>query len=379
MTMRGVFIPKDTYPYFEEVYVSFDWFGGFAKVQKQRCALSLMLNFNEAYWNKGYKLLEISSGSLEPLGEKLSAMSLKKYVPSEGKSYYLESVFQSSRIYNNSGILIGPHHEFYSMEGKACKKKVKELSLGLISYKYEFEGVIFPAPAFHISLFYDYLYLNALLEPENRAVRDELLKSGYNAFSDLATKALNSQARSCALFVALYNNCLIDKVKDIKSFLDLFRVNMNNPNYAYENSYENVQLLVRNTSYVKPLRDLAPMVYTKLEVQTFYDSLKYRNDNINKVVMNTKFKKVKGLILSNSIVGVRLISDGIPHDIPYDISVDNFRYCGIDVSKLRDMINVIYYNGEYVTEWELNHSKVEEICGDINVFNYIRRIIDTLY
>ena len=63
--------------------------------------------------------------------------------------------------------------------------------------------MIFYAPAHHISLFYDFLYLNALLEPENQEVKDLLLSGEYTAFTDLATSSLNCQARSAAIFVGV--------------------------------------------------------------------------------------------------------------------------------------------------------------------------------
>ena len=89
------------------------------------------------------------------------------------------------------------------------------------SYKYEFDGMTFYAPAHHISQFYDFLYLNALLEPENKAVREQLLQEGFTAFTDLATKSLNCQARSAAIFVGLVKAGLIDEVRDYASYLKL--------------------------------------------------------------------------------------------------------------------------------------------------------------
>ena len=73
---------------------------------------------------------------------------------------------------------------------------VKAVAKEMYSYQYEFDGLTFYAPAHHISQFYDFLYLNALLEPENREVRNKLLQENYTAFTDLATKFLNCQARS---------------------------------------------------------------------------------------------------------------------------------------------------------------------------------------
>lgn len=184
MAVRSVFITKDTYPYFEEVYVTMDWFGGFAKSQKRKCELSLHLNFNKSLDNK---VLEIYSSSLNPLGSQLSAMNLKKRT-SRGVTS-VESAFQSSRVYYDGDEKIGPHHEFLFLDGKECKKRVKELSRGIHSYEYEFDGMNFNAPDYHILLFYDYLYLNALLEEENKTVREILLNEGFNCFYRFSDKS----------------------------------------------------------------------------------------------------------------------------------------------------------------------------------------------
>ncbi len=119
--------------------------------------------------------------------------------------------------------MIGPFPELLFLPGKECKKRVKELSEGLRSFQYSFDGMTFYAPAHHISQFYDYIYLNALLEPENQDVTEQLLQEGYSAFSDLATKSPNCQARSAAIFVGLVNAGLIDEVKNMVSYLRLFR------------------------------------------------------------------------------------------------------------------------------------------------------------
>ncbi|MCQ2538428.1 MAG: agmatine deiminase family protein, partial [Lachnospiraceae bacterium] len=111
------------------------------------------------------KVLEVSSSSLNKLGSALSAMNLRK--KTERGITSVESAFQSSRIYRDQDTVVGPFPELLFLDGKECKRTVKEYSKGLHSYEYLFDGMKFYAPNFHISLFYDYLYLNALLEPEN--------------------------------------------------------------------------------------------------------------------------------------------------------------------------------------------------------------------
>lgn len=263
MAERSVFISKQNYPFFEEVLISFDWFGGFALSQKRKCQISLHQNFNASYPER--KVLEISSSSLISLGARLSAMNLSKRT--ERGITSVESAFQSSRIYSDSTRKVGPFPEYTFLPGKECKANVKKQSLGMHSYNYYFDGMSFSAPEYHISLFYDFLYLNALLEPENESVKNELLDGGYTAFSDLATKALNSQARSAAIFVGLVHANRIDEVKSYPSYLKLFRT-CEDGETPCNGAYENVQLLNKNT--VMLLSPVVPCRFGKEAVERYY-------------------------------------------------------------------------------------------------------------
>lgn len=263
MAKRSVFISKEVYPYFEEIHVEFEWFGGFALSQKRKCEVGLHKNFLLQY--PEYKVLEVSSSSLQSLGKRLSAMNLWKKTK-EGITS-VESAFQSSRIYRKGSDKVGPFPEYLFLPGKECKKKVKELSKGYHSYEYRFDGMTFTAPPHHISQFYDYLYLNALLEPENKEVKETLLKEEYTAFTDLATKSLNSQARSCAIFVGLVKAGKIDKVKNFHEYLELFRTGSDGKALGPA-SYENVQLLVKNG--VRLLSPVVPCRFTKDDVEKYY-------------------------------------------------------------------------------------------------------------
>ena len=263
MAERSVFVSKNSYPFFEEIRVQFDYFQGFALSQKRKSQIGLHQNFLAAYPQE--KILEISSTSLYSLGVALSAMNLKKQTKSGITT--VESAFQSSRIYGTHDE-IGPFHEFLFLPGKECKKLVKEKSQGLHSYHYQFDGLDFYAPNYHISLFYDYLYLNALCEEENKAVANRLLTDGYTAFTDLATISLNCQARSCALFVSLVKNDLIDQVRDFESYLRLFRTTLDGKPIG-QASYENVQLL-KKKDRVHLLSPLVPGRMTREDVEKWY-------------------------------------------------------------------------------------------------------------
>lgn len=184
------------------------------------------------------KVLGISSTSLMSLGSRLSAMNLSKRTQRELTT--VESAFQSSRIYSDGTRTVGPFPDYLFLAGRECKKLVKEASEGMHSYKYEFDGMTFYASAWHIFQFYDFLYLNALLEPGNEKVRELLLKEEYMAFTDLATKSLNCQARSAAIFVGLVRAGLIDEVRNYDSYLKLFRTQANGKAVGSQ-AYEHVQ------------------------------------------------------------------------------------------------------------------------------------------
>lgn len=264
MAERSVFISKNTYPFFEEMRVRFDFFPGFALSQKRKCQIGLHQNFMVAYPQA--KILEISSSSLYSLGSELSAMHLQKHT-SAGITT-VESAFQSSRIFGEKEE-IGPFPDLLFTPGRECKKLVKERSQGLISHRYRFDGMDFFAPAHFISLFYNYLYLNALCEEENRNVAKRLLAGGYDAFTDLATNSLNNQARACAIFVALARNGLLDRVRDLDSYLHLFRTTKEGGPID-EKSYEHVQLL-DSKHRICLLSPIIPCRVTRDDVVLWYE------------------------------------------------------------------------------------------------------------
>lgn len=199
------------------------------------------------------------------LGAKLSAMHLNKRTLKGITT--VESAFQSSRIYGDGAKRIGPFPEYRFLPGRECKKLVKEAAKEMHSYQYELDGLTFYAPAHHISQFYDFLYLNALLEPENEEVKNKLLQEKYTAFTDLATKSLNCQARSAAIFVGLVRAGMIDEVRDYDSYLKLFRTQANGK-AAGPLTYEHVQLLYKDK--VRLFSPVVPCRFHKTDVEAYY-------------------------------------------------------------------------------------------------------------
>ena len=99
MARRPVFTPLSEPPFFEATEVEFHFFPGFAMVQKRRNIEALQQGFLEEHPDA--RILEISTKSPQPLGVALSPFNLQ--VHHEGETFHVESAFQSSKRFEDSG------------------------------------------------------------------------------------------------------------------------------------------------------------------------------------------------------------------------------------------------------------------------------------
>ena len=213
MADRPVYVPKMSAPFLNSVPVEFTWNGGFAASQKQKNIDAIHSEFLRRFPER--KVLEISSKSRRELGVKLSAFNLKKYVPSLGKSISIECIFQGGKVFSAGG----PYTDLYSGTSREAKKDPRLKSSGMLKNFY-FEGKTIPL--IPKTAFYDWLYINALME--NPELAEELLQ--YDSFTDVEfnpNKGVNCQAKAAAVYVALARLGLLEKVKDFDSFIQLFK------------------------------------------------------------------------------------------------------------------------------------------------------------
>ena len=108
--------------------------------------------------------------------------------------------------------------------------------------------------------------MNALLEHINEDVMKQLVEGEYTAFSDLATLSLNSQARSCAIFVGLYRAGLLDEIRNKESYLSLFRTKKDGS--AGEGAYMNAHVF--SNGRINLFSDVVPCFYCKKDVEDIY-------------------------------------------------------------------------------------------------------------
>ena len=200
MANRPFFIPNDNKDELVKTeLVEFKWFSGFAKVQKQKSISSFHENISKQF--RYNKILEISTKSKDKLGVKLSAFNLK--INFKDKEYFLESLFQGSKVFSNEG----PYEDIYKKESIDAKKdeRIKRSDLKEFSFFGEKFTLEFD--------FYSWLYFLAL--KQNKKLTSEMLQ--YQAFTDIEfnpEKSLNCQAYSAALYLSMVKNNILNIDKE---------------------------------------------------------------------------------------------------------------------------------------------------------------------
>lgn len=211
MAQRPVFAPRKSKPYVNVYNPEFVWNSGLSASQKKKNVAALHGAFNNIFPEK--KVLEISSKSFEELGIQLSAFNLKKFVPELGQAVPVECIYQGSKTFTAGG----PYTDLYTGTSRAAKGDKRLSSSGTLTC-FRFDGRDFPLRP--LTAFYDWLYINALMEQPELA--EQLM--AYDAFTDIEfnpNKSLNCQARAAAIFVALSREGLIDRCKNFDDFVSL--------------------------------------------------------------------------------------------------------------------------------------------------------------
>lgn len=218
MANRPIFIISEFAPYYFTFDTEFKWAGGLALSQKRKNISSMHQQFKTKFPDK--KVLEISSKSTENLGVNASAFNLKKYVPSVGAAVPVENIYQSSKVFSSGG----PFVELLQVTPIEAKRDDRLKSSGrLVSFRFEKMDY----PIVPDSIFYDFIYINALIE--NPKIGDAL--TAYDGFTDIAfnpSKNISCQARSAAVYVSLCRIGKLDSARNFDRFLTLFYPNRTN-------------------------------------------------------------------------------------------------------------------------------------------------------
>ncbi|WP_261134877.1 DUF6977 family protein [Bacillus sp. Marseille-Q3570] len=235
MAERPVFISKMEKEYVEVKTIKFEWFPGFAVKQKQKSIESFHQNIKNQYPN--LNILEISSKSNKELGVALSAFNLM-IKTKNNKQFSVETAFQASKVFEFGG----PYIDLYEKSSKEAKKDPRIKNSGKLLYFQFFDRRWKLEPK---TLFYDWLYINAL------SFNSELAKQviNFDAFTDIEfnpQKSINCQAKSVALYVSLYKmNLLNNALKSVDNFKELVikqNYKQNNNNVKNNSKYEQLSI-----------------------------------------------------------------------------------------------------------------------------------------
>lgn len=210
MSTRPVFEVMPYAPYFSEQTVEFKWNRGLNINQQRKNVIAVHASY--AVMHPERRILEISSRSLAEEGRALSAFKLMKFVPSREVSLPVENLYQGGKIFE----LGGPFTDMYDVPPMRAKKDERLHTLGHVTGFY-FEGRTYSRE--HYDAFYNWLYINALME--NPELAQPLLS--YDGFTDLAfnpKKGKSCQARSAAIYVSLTKLGRLGLVRDFDSFVD---------------------------------------------------------------------------------------------------------------------------------------------------------------
>lgn len=233
---------------FIEQSAEFTWHMGMSWQVRQRSSLSLAQSILEMYSSKGLKksdILEISTASTDyETGQALSAINLIYVSPKTGVARPVENWFQAAKVYGDGAGEYGPYQELLNvtmpkryLDKRLDKKTVAQYEGDELFWRiradldkselvrFELEGERFGlVPR---SLFYDYLYVNALAQEQNAELAGRLLE--YRVFTDIMfnpgegkNRRYNTQARSCAIFVSLAKRDLLnDALESVSAFESL--------------------------------------------------------------------------------------------------------------------------------------------------------------
>jgi len=194
----------------ETINVEFKWFSGFSVSQKQKSIESL---HKEAMRLKNLKkILEISTKSKEKVGVSASAFNIKLRTKT-GLHASVESFYQGSKVFKNRG----PFIDLYKESAFNSKKDQRLKTSG------DLKGFVFLNEEWGIDEhFYDWLYLNALIQ--NKDIAEKIIE--YDAFTDIEfnpKKSFNCQAYTAALFkAATTRNINLNEIKSPSNFKELF-------------------------------------------------------------------------------------------------------------------------------------------------------------
>ncbi|MGN6154770.1 MAG: DarT1-associated NADAR antitoxin family protein [Sphingomicrobium sp.] len=227
MAQRPIFLPMhDGKRLVRELYVEFRWNPGMAISQKQKNVRAIHEAARERF--RVSAPLEVSSKSESDLGRALSSFNLL-ITTNRGQALSVESAFQGSKVFSHGG----PFIDLYGVESMTAKRDRRLRESGSLEH-FDFFGRrwgLYPKTAF-----YDWIYLHALQQNQELAAA----VTDFDCFTDIEfnpERSINCQARSVALFCALFHTDQLDAaLRSPDDFKQLYDGKISEPGPTPENT-----------------------------------------------------------------------------------------------------------------------------------------------
>jgi hypothetical protein len=241
--------PEKTGRVYHEENIEFDWHKGMSWQVRQRSSIAMAEAIMDKYKSQAeyLRILEVSTKSTNyDLGVALSARNLLFTDTKTQRTLPVENWFQASKQFTRDGITFGPYTDLLNVEPSQAKRfvnanldtktaeqyrgnplfeQVQSEIAGASMSSFVFLGDEYPLEP--KSSFYDYLYAKALNQEQNDALARAI--GEYTTFTDIEFNPIksgkvirfNTQARACAIFVALQQRDLLnDALESIDSFIE---------------------------------------------------------------------------------------------------------------------------------------------------------------
>lgn len=199
MAIRSVYYVKDNIVVIENFNVK--WASGLALSQKQKNIENLHHAICERFSVEPNRILEVSTKSHTEIGRLLSSFNLKLKV--NDHEYSFESVYQSSKVFQDGLFDTRQYEEWKLLDGYTAKKRSQEVKLPLAEFRFNQRSF----PLDPKTMFFDWLYISCI-EQFNL----DFLISQYDYFTDIEfnpEKMVSTQANSLCKYKWLVEHNLV--------------------------------------------------------------------------------------------------------------------------------------------------------------------------